>query len=203
MQQEKKRTLAYLCPHCKQLVIADRTVFELSAAPMELPGPCGQSFLRVECLGDHYKVTVPCRFCGEEHTVSCAAKPFLEEKALAFSCGVSGLDCCYVGEEGAVFAAARRLEEASDKLEGAGKERGQFLDELVMHEVLEELRDIAKRGGISCACGSKRWRLQINYSSVDVICADCGAAMRIPAATASDIDDICCKHTIQLKKAGV
>ena len=27
-------------------------------------------------------------------------------------------------------------------------------------------------------------------------CADCGGAMRIPAATASDIDDICCKNKL-------
>ena len=58
------------------------------------------------------------------------------------------------------------------------------------------LKEIAARGGISCACGSKRWKMQVNYSSIDLSCADCGATMRIPAATASDIDDICCKNTI-------
>ena len=68
-----------------------------------------------------------------------------------------------------------------------------FLDEIVMHEVLSEIKDIAKRGDISCACGSKKWTFQLNYSSVDLICAECGAEMRIPAATADDIDDICCK----------
>ena len=43
--------------------------------------------------------------------------------------------------------------------------------------------------------------MQVNYSSVDLFCADCGAAMRIPAATASDIDDICCKNTIVIHGA--
>lgn len=200
MSKEVKRTLAYLCPHCRQSVIADRTLFELTAAPLEIPCPCGKSYLRVEYLGDQFKLTVPCPACGDEHTVSCSADAFLEQKALAFSCAASGLDCCYVGEEGPVFAATRRLEEAVDKLDAAKGEEGQFLDELVMKEVLEEVRDIAKRGGVSCECGSKRWRLQINYSSADLICADCGAAMRIPAATASDIEDICCKQTILLKK---
>ena len=107
-----------------------------------------------------------------------------------------------MGDEGPVFAATRRLEEAVDKLDEAKGEEGQFLDELVMQEVLEEIRDIAKRGGVSCECGSKGWRLRINYSSVDLICAGCGAAVRIPAATASDIEDICCKQTILLKKTG-
>ena len=88
-----------------------------------------------------------------------------------------------------------------DKLEEKGEE-GQFLDPVVMQEVLGELRDIAKRGGVSCACGSKRWKLQVNYSSIDLICADCGGAMRIPAATQSDIADICCKNTIRIKPKG-
>ena len=31
---------------------------------------------------------------------------------MAFSCSASGLDCCYVGEEGPVYAATARLENA-------------------------------------------------------------------------------------------
>lgn len=201
MVQENKRTLAYICPSCHQSVIVERSVFQLAASANELPCPCGKSALRVEMMGDRVKLTVPCLFCQTEHTVTCSAKAFLHEKALAFSCGASGLDCCYVGEEGPVFAAVRRLEEAVDKLEQDAGEKGAFLDELVMHEVLSELRDIAARGGISCACGSKRWKMQVNYSSIDLFCADCGAAMRIPAATASDIDDICCKNTIVIHGA--
>ena len=196
MVQENKRTLAYICPSCHQSVIVERSVFQLAASANELPCPCGKSALRVEMMGDRVKLTVPCLCCRTDPTVPCSAKAFLPEKALAFSCAAYGLDCCYVGEEGPVFAAVRRLEEAVDKLEHDAGEKGAFLDELVMHEVLSELRDIAARGGISCACGSKRWKMQVNYSSVDLFCADCGAAMRIPAATASDIDDICCKNTI-------
>ena len=75
-------------------------------------------------------------------------------------------------------------------------EKGAFLDELVMQEVLSELKEIAQRDGISCTCGSHRWKLQVNFSSIDLFCADCGGAMRIPAATASDIDDICCKNKL-------
>ena len=93
----------------------------------------------------------------------------------------------------------RDREEAVDKLEAEAGEKGAFLDELVMHEVLSEIKEIAQRDGISCACGSRRWKLQVNYSSVDLLCADCGAAMRIPAATASDIDDICCKNALLIR----
>lgn len=199
MVEEAKRTIAYLCPACHQAVVAEKTVFSLAAAPGKIPCPCGKSALKTEIVGDRVKLTVPCLFCEKEHTVTCSTHAFLHEKALAFACATSGLDCCYVGEEGPVFAAMERLEEAVDKLEAAAGEKGTFLDEIIMHEILSELRDIAQRGGISCTCGSKEWRLQVNFSSVDLICGHCGRALRIPAATADDLEDLCCKNTLLIK----
>ena len=197
--QEPTRTIAYICPECRQSVIVEKDLFALAAAPTKIACPCGKSALEVEFLADKVKLGVPCLFCGREHHVTCSSTAFVREKALAFSCSASGLDCCYIGEEGAVFAATARLEQAVDKLERDAGEEQVFLDELVMHEVLSELKDIAQRGGISCACGSKDWSFQVNYSSVDLMCAQCGAQMRIPAATADDIDDICCKNTILIR----
>ena len=196
MTHEKTRFLAYICPRCRQSVIVEKDVFALAAAPAHIKCPCGKSELTVEFMPQRVTLSVPCVACGREHLVSCPSQAFLRERALAFSCSASGLDCCYVGEEGPVFAALKRLEEAVDKLEAQAGEKGTFLDELVMHEVLSEIKDIAQRGGISCTCGSRNWKLQVNYSSVDLFCADCGGAMRIPAATASDIDDICCKDKL-------
>lgn len=197
--QQPKRTIAYICPECRQSVIVEKDLFALAAASAKIPCPCGKSVLEVEFLADKVKMEVPCLFCGREHRVTCSSTAFVREKALAFSCAVSGLDCCYVGEEGAVFAATARLEQAVDKLERESGEENVFLDEIVMHEVLSEIKDIAQRGGISCACGSKEWAFQVNYSSVDLMCAQCGAQIRIPAATADDIDDICCKNTILIR----
>lgn len=100
MVEEAKRTLAYLCPACRQSVAVERSVFQLAASANELPCPCGKSSLRVELMGDRVKLTVPCLFCGKDHTVTCSSHAFLHEKVLAFSCAASGLDCCYVGEIG-------------------------------------------------------------------------------------------------------
>ena len=135
----------------------------------------------------------------EEHTVTCSTAAFLQEKTLAFSCAHSGLDCCYVGEQEAVFAAMRRLEETVDVLESEAGAQGMFLNDLVMEEILEELRDIGRRDGISCTCGSRAWNLKINYSSVELTCARCGAGLKIPAATMSDIEDLCCKPTLTIR----
>ena len=199
MEHEKKRFLSYICPHCRQSVIVERDLFSLAASTNHIKCPCGKSELTVDFMPNRVQLTVPCLFCRHEHTVSCPSHAFIREKALAFSCAASGLDCCYVGEEGPVYAATARLEQAVDKLEEDTEEKGAFLDEIVMHEVLSEIKDIAQRGGISCACGSRNWTFQVNYSSVDLICADCGAQMRIPAATADDIDDICCKTNLLIR----
>lgn len=193
MVQEEKRYLSYICPKCRQSVIVERDLFTLAATKNHVKCPCGKSELTVEFMPNRVQLSVPCSFCGRDHSVSCSSQAFVREKALAFSCAASGLDCCYVGEEGPVYAATARLEQAMDKLGEQDEERDTFLNEIVMHEVLSEIKDIAARGDISCACGSKSWSFRVNYSSVDIICAECGAEMRIPAATADDIDDICCK----------
>ena len=204
MQQDTKRYLSYICPRCRQSVIVERDLFSLAASTAHIKCPCGKSELTVDFQPSRVRLTVPCLFCGREHEVSCPTHAFVRERALAFSCAASGLDCCSVGEEGPVYAATARLEQALDKLESA-KAAGQegedkpFLDEIVMEEVLSEIRDIAKRDGISCTCGSKSWTFQVNYSSVDLICTQCGAQVRIPAATADDIDDICCKTNIVIR----
>ena len=182
MEAEPKRTLAYLCPACGQSVAVERTAFQLAASANELPCPCGKSALRVELEGVRARLTVPCLFCGTEHTVTCPAEALLNERVLAFSCAASGLDCCYVGEEGPVFAALKRLEEAADKLDPGNRGAGTFLDELVMHEVLSELREIAQRDGVSCTCGSHQWKPLT--SSAPSAAGPC-ASRRPPPATST------------------
>ena len=50
----------------------------------------------------------------------------------------------------------------------------------------------ASNAGVECACGSGRYGMEIRRSAVDLICRDCGAKLRIPAATDRDLDDLCC-----------
>ena len=132
MIEDAKRSIAFLCPVCRQPVILERTVFQLAASGSRLPCPCGKSALTVSLMGDQVRLTVPCLFCEQEHTVSCSTAAFLQEKTLAFSCANSGLDCCYVGEEASVFAAMRRLEETVDVLESEAGAQGTFLNDLVL-----------------------------------------------------------------------
>jgi hypothetical protein len=131
----------------------------------------------------------------------CPAEAFLSRKALAFSCHTTGLDCCYVGEEGKVYAAMAHLEKTVDHLHQDEAQKGAFLNEIVMQEILSEIRDIAARDGISCQCGSLRWSMKVFYASVELTCTVCGNAMRINAATLNDLDELCCHPTLQIRSS--
>ena len=166
------RTIGYICPHCRNSVIAARSTFQLTAsASCEIPCPCGKSSLNIEYLLDRFRITAP----------------------------------CYVGEEGAVFAAMERLEKATDHLaqekDKQSEEPDTFLNNLVMEEVLAELKDIAQRDGISCECGSHQWRLEVHYASVELICAQCGSAMRINAGTMDDLNELCCHPKLTIRSS--
>ena len=93
-----------------------------------------------------------------------------------------------------------KLERAVDKLrlDEQSESRGAFLDEVVMGEVLAELRDIAAGQGIRCGCGSTDYGIKVGYSSVDVVCAQCGAALRLPAATSDDLDALCARYIVTI-----
>ncbi len=64
--EEPKRTLAYICPACRQSVIVERDLFSLAAATAHIKCPCGRSELRVEFVDDHVDLEVPCLFCGRD-----------------------------------------------------------------------------------------------------------------------------------------
>ena len=199
MSDETKRTIAYLCPRCHQLVTAERSLFALMAEPTDVRCTCGGSAVHIELDTRSAMVAVPCAFCGQGHKGIFDARVFRDKPLIVCSCPERGVDCCYIGEEGAVRTAASRLTETWEQLNREPEEGETFQNDIIMHEVLSELKDIAQRGGISCACGSKEWRLQVNFSSVDLICAQCGGALRIPAATADDLEDLCCKSSLLIK----
>lgn len=194
------RTFAYICPECRQTVIAQRTAFSLAAGDCTIPCPCGKSTLTVENMGSMYQLQVPCVACGRTHQVSCPQEALLRRKAVALTCKSTGFDSCVVGEESEVYEAAKRMEQSADELpENTENGKEGFLNPFVMQEVLSELKEIAQRGGISCTCGSQRWSLDVRYASIVLRCADCGGVLKIPAGADVDIDNICCQYTLKIK----
>ena len=201
---EEMRTLGYLCPKCGAPVMGTRSVFALEASNAEVECACGGSALRVEFDGERYQVYVPCGICGETHRAVCPTERMLHG-ATALSCAKTKQFCCFIGPEGTVEKHLRDLSVLAEKEHQQQEEDGEeaFVDNVIMYEILSELKEIAARpGGITCACGSSRYGMEIRRSAVDLVCRDCGAKLRIPAATDRDLDDLCChmKLTIPGKK---
>ncbi len=190
---EEMRTFGYLCPKCGRTVMGTRSVFALEAAGVEVSCSCGKSALTARYDGERYRFQVPCGVCGGIHEALCGPEQALRGAA-ALACAQTKQFCCFLGPEGLVEKNLKELEILTEK-EKRQREDGQeaFLDSVIMYEVLSELKEIAARpAGITCACGSGKYRMEIRRSAVDLICQDCGAKLRIPAVTDEDLDGLCC-----------
>ena len=114
---------------------------------------------------------------------------------IGLGCSKTKQFSCYVGPEGTVEKRLRELEILTQKEQQReeNEESEAFADSIIMYEVLSELKDIAARkDGITCGCGSRQYGMDVRRSAVDLVCRDCGAKLRIPAVTDSDLDDLCC-----------
>ena len=177
---EEKRTIGYICPECGAAVIGERTVFALSAGPAAVVCDCGKSEWISETDGSSFRLTVPCGLCGGEHLAQVDAKALLTGKGIALSCPETNQLCCFIGEDGRVSAAMRELEITAEKMKQKKDEPEAFTD------------------SISCACGSRRYSMDVRPGAVDLVCRDCGAKLRLPAVTDEDLDQLCCRYTLTI-----
>ena len=194
---EEVRSFGYLCPKCGKAVLGSRSVFALQAAAVRIGCACGESELEIQTDGTKFRLWVPCGLCGGEHHAEVDAAAILTGRGVGLACPETKQLCCYAGEEAQVRSAMEELAIRAEKEKCEEKEA--FTDNVIMYEVLSELKEIASRDkGITCGCGSARYGMEIRRSAVDLVCRDCGAKLRIPAATDSDLDDLCCRMTLTI-----
>lgn len=194
---EETRSFGYICPACGKANFHTRSVFALTAAAARMECECGKEALEVQTDGTKFRLWVPCGVCGGHHQAECSADALLHGRGIGLSCPVKQDLCCYVGREQEVRRAMENLALRVEKDKGTDGEA--FTDNVIMYEVLSELKDIAARGGITCTCGSTRYTVQVRRGAVDLICADCGGRLRLPAATDKDLDDLCCRMKLTIK----
>lgn len=194
---EEVRAFGYICPACGKPVYGTRTLFALNAAVAGIVCDCGHSELTAEPVGKQFRVTTPCGVCGGEHRAEVPAGKFLHGKGAGLACPQTKQLCCYIGEPESVSAALRELAIAVEKR----KERKEdaFVDNIIMYEVLSELKDMVERGSIRCTCGHTGCSLSVHSGSVDLICPQCGGRLRIPAATDEDLDRLCCQIHLTIR----
>ena len=194
---EETRTFGYLCPKCGKAVMASRTKFALSAAAIHIDCACEESTLEVQTDGVKFRLWVPCALCGKIHQAEVESAALMEGRGIGLACPETRQICCYVGQEEEVRS---QMEELAVRAEKEKCEEPQaFTDNVIMYEVLSELKDIAARDGISCTCGARDYRIRVLRSAVDLQCARCGATLRLSAGTDEDLDRLCCQMTLQIK----
>ena len=193
---EETRSFGYICPKCGRAVMARRSALSLAAAAAHIECPCGQSDMLIETDGSRFRLWVPCGLCGETHQAECSADAVLRGRGIGLACPKTRQICCYVGQEDQVSAQVEQLAVRAAKEKAEDPEA--FTDNIIMYEVLSELKDIAARGGIRCRCGSTRYGIQVHRDSVDLCCQDCGGKLRLPAATDEDLDRLCCQMTLTI-----
>ena len=188
---EEMRSFGYICPHCGKAVLHQRSVFALSAAAARMECECGQEALEAETDGSRFRFRVPCGVCGGHHQAECSADAVLRGRGVGLACPETGQLCCFIGSEEEVERQMKELEIRAEKEKSESPEA--FTDNVIMYEVLSELRDIASRGGVQCGCGSSDYGIHVRRDAVDLTCSRCGARLRIPAATDEDLDRLCCQ----------
>lgn len=194
---EETRSFGYICPKCGRAVMARRSAFSLAAAAAHIECPCGQSDMLIETDGSRFRLWVPCGLCGETHQAECSADAVLRGRGIGLACPKTRQICCYVGQEDQVSAQMEQLAVRAAKEKAEDPEA--FTDNIIMYEVLSELKDIAARDGISCTCGSHKYTMAVRRGAVELICGDCGGRLRLNAATDRDLDDLCCQMKLTIR----
>ena len=193
---EETRSFGYICPKCGRAVMARRSAFSLAAAAAHIECPCGQSDMLIETDGSRCRLWVPCGLCGETHQAEVSSEAMLDGRGVGLACPKTKQLCCYIGRQEQVEKAMQELELRAEKDRCETPEA--FTDNVIMYEVLSELKDIAARGGISCTCGCREYSIAVHRGAVDLICKDCGGKLRLPAATDEDLDLLCCQMKLTI-----
>ena len=160
--EEAKRAFGFVCPHCGEPVYAERSFFAMAAGPMDIICPCGKSTLHMEADAmQRYHLQVPCGVCGGVHDARCSEKDLFHGRGIGLACAKAQQLCCYIGwpeeVQPKLDALADLCAGMKEKEKVDGQEGEAFFNDVIMYEVLSELKEIAARDGISCGCGSHRW----------------------------------------------
>ena len=201
---EETRSFGYVCPKCGKAVVARRSKFALCGGGgtdrnAQVAGSAALEVQTAACAS----AVVPCGLCGGVQSggvqrSGAAGGPWHRP-------GLPGDEAAvlYAGEEGQVMARTEELAIRVDK--ERSEQREAFTDNVIMYEVLSELKDMAGRGGVRCTCGSRDYGIRIHRDAVDLTCRACGGRLRLPAATDEDLDQLCCRMTLEIpgRKDGV
>ncbi len=192
----RETCIAYRCPYCGSGIKSMVGVFALSGAMKKLKCSCGASELTVNQTNDgKLRISVPCLFCGTEHTFMISSKLFFEKELFIYPCPFSAVDLVFIGTEKAVSEALDKSETELLKLlsemgiDDLEKLHGELdhldsddepCDPSIYDAVMFVIRDLIEGGDISCCCDDGDYDVAVSDDHVKVFCRSCGASKDIP-----------------------
>ncbi len=192
----RETCIAYRCPYCGSGIKSLVGVFSLSGAMKKLKCSCGASELTINQTSDgKLRVSVPCLFCGVEHSFTVSSKLFFEKELFIYPCPFSAVDLVFIGTEKAVSEALDKSEQellkllaemGIDDLESLHGDLDRMDDDdepcdpSIYDAVMFVIRDLIEGGDVSCCCDDGDYDVAVSDDHVKVFCRSCGAAKDIP-----------------------
>ena len=206
MKTENVTRVAYRCPYCGCIISADVNMFMLAGGFKMECTECRKASLDMKMEKDgKVRLSVPCLVCPHPHPYTVSSEIFFSRDIFLLSCSFSGLDICFIGDKDKVEDEIDRTESIIMDLisdikddEQSEKESDMLVkDTNVVREVLFALDQLSAKGAVRCGeCGSKAFKVIIDYDQIRVCCKVCGkekvlnARNKFDASAAIDLEEL-------------
>ncbi|MEN6414842.1 MAG: hypothetical protein ABFC84_19050 [Veillonellales bacterium] len=196
-------TMALYCPRCGKLQKHDISRFSANQPfQRELYCSCGQwqaSFS--SACRRQYLLRIPCTVCQSHHIICLDSKQFWRAQMEKIYCGQENLEIGFIGDrkiiEHTIADHKREIDNAIREMDS--DEYGENIENpRVMLEILNRVHDIAEKGGVYCQCGSAAVEIVVLPNGVELVCAQCGTRLLVPAQDEQDILYLAAMDSIEL-----
>lgn len=194
--EPKKIAAAYRCPECTSTVRSAVGVLALSGDLLKLKCSCGESELKIEKTSDgKYRFTVPCLFCGSDHSFVISRKTLTSRDLFTVPCSLAGIDIVFIGDEDRVSEAIevsdRQLNDllAENDVDSIRTKKSDevYGDTHLQDMVIFTLRELNEDGKITCDCEKGEYVCEPYPDRVRIFCKKCGCEREI-SCTEGSID---------------
>ncbi|MCX8129631.1 MAG: hypothetical protein N3I35_05965 [Clostridia bacterium] len=185
-------TVAYKCSSCGGYIFFDVSYFDLLSKKKYHAACCcnnSRIFIFKENFRD-YKLQIDCIGCGNNHTYSIKRKDIIGKDISVFSCPVTGIQQCFIGNGDLVRNKVDSLEKEMDALIDKLGYDNYFKNTRVMYDSLNRIHDIAEQGSLVCECGNGDIELSLLSDRIYMRCRKCYATAEVRAASNEDLKEL-------------
>jgi hypothetical protein len=185
-------TIAYKCSSCGSYEFLDLSYFKLlGKGNYSAVCRCGNSGVYIsEDSSRNYKLRTGCIGCGGMHTFNLGRKAIINKDMNIFSCPVTGIHQCFIGNGNMVRSKIDNLEEEMDALIDMLGYDSYFKNTQVMYDSLNKIHDIAEQGNLICECGNEDIELNLLSDCIHIQCKKCYIDKIVKAASNEDLREL-------------